>query len=56
MQQTSSREPIAKSATPSSPSSISSPEFKASALAELRDWIAKGHCKVAGPDDSKTDE
>ncbi len=47
MPQTLSSKPTAKSATPSKPNSISSPAFHDSALAELKDWIEKGHCKVA---------
>jgi hypothetical protein len=43
----SNHEPSGKSAASSGPISISSPEFKRSALAELKDWVKRGHCQLA---------
>ena len=43
----SSSELTDKSATTSPPKSVNSPEFRKAMLDELKDWVAKGHCKLA---------
>ena len=45
--QKSSETPTVRSRPGSSSTSINSPEFKKSALQELKDWVAKGHAKLA---------
>jgi hypothetical protein len=47
MHMQSNKTPTDKSETTSEPRAINSPEFQKSMDDELKDWIAKGHCKPA---------